>query len=257
MTFSKMPLRPAAAGEHLVTPRSDRAPAAEAKSRPLFVKQRLPVRRHRAGRSGHRLLQRMTVRSVKLRAGEGLFCTIVVKPLLAGLEACDDRMTRSGVMFRCMLTWRGVATADVTAFGASAKMQPPAALSQTFDATCSARLGRRVDTVPLGLHRRLSEFCLFQFNAASKSFHDVCVNAPDHCSPSSPRYRKCWCAIDHPPAYTCGRRWRYPPCRGQGHEYLAADRSQSADEFRQSVRPSRSIRLSRCWMDFPACSGEN
>ncbi len=186
MTFSKMPLRPAAAGEHLVTPRSDRAPAAEAKSRPLFVKQRLPVRRHRAGRSGHRLLQRMTVRSVKLRAGEGLFCTIVVKPLLAGLEACDDRMTRSGVMFRCMLTWRGVATADVTAFGASAKMQPPAALSQTFDATCSARLGRRVDTVPLGLHRRLSEFCLFQFNAASKSFHDVCVNAPTIAVPHRP-----------------------------------------------------------------------
>ena len=142
--------------------------AAEAKGRPLFVKQRLPVRRHRAGRSGHRLIQRMTVRSVKLRAGEGFFCTIVVKPLLAGLEARDDRVTRSGVMFRCMLTWRGVAAADVTAFGASAKMQPPAALSQTFDATCSARLRRWIDAVPLGLHWLLSDFPLSCFSSTDR-----------------------------------------------------------------------------------------
>src|ERR1700692_4599343 len=45
----------------LVTPRS------ETKKPPLFVKQRLPVRRHRSGRSRHRLIQRMRVRSVKPR----------------------------------------------------------------------------------------------------------------------------------------------------------------------------------------------
>jgi hypothetical protein len=79
--------------------------AGEPKSRPLFVKQRLPVRRHRSGRSGHRLIQRMRVRSVKLRAGEELLGTIVVKPPLAWLETRDYRVTRSGVVFRCMLIW--------------------------------------------------------------------------------------------------------------------------------------------------------
>jgi hypothetical protein len=37
-------------------------------------------------------------------------------------------------------------------------MQPPSAQSQAFDATCSAWLGRWVDTIPLGLHRLLSDF---------------------------------------------------------------------------------------------------
>ena len=42
------------------------------------------------------------------------------------------------------------------AFGASAKMEPPSAQSQAFDATYSAWLGRWVDTIPLGLHGLLS-----------------------------------------------------------------------------------------------------
>jgi hypothetical protein len=45
------------------------------------------------------------VRSVKLRAGEELLCTIVVKPTLSGLEARDYGVPRSGVVFRCMLVW--------------------------------------------------------------------------------------------------------------------------------------------------------
>ena len=94
----------------------------------------------------------MRVRSRQLRAGDEFFSTIVVKPPLARLEARDYRMTRSGVMFRCMLVWRTITAADVPAFGASAKMQPPRAPSQAFDAACSARLGRRVDAIPL-VHR--------------------------------------------------------------------------------------------------------
>src|SRR5258708_4968848 len=100
----------------------------------------------------------MRVRSAKLRAGEEFFRTIVVKPMLARLEARDYRVTRSGAMFRCMLVWRAVTAADVTAFGASAKMEPPSAQSRAFDATCSAWLGRRVDTIPLGLHRLLPDY---------------------------------------------------------------------------------------------------
>ena len=104
----------------------------------------------------------MRVRSVKLRAGDEFFCTIVVKPPLARLEARDYRVTRSGAVFRCMLIWRTITAADVTTFGTSAKMQPPTACSQAFDATCSAWLGHRVDTIPLGLHRLLSDFLLLQ-----------------------------------------------------------------------------------------------
>jgi hypothetical protein len=53
----------------------------------------------------HRLIQRTRVRSVKLRAGEEFFSVIVVKPPLARLETRDYRVTRSGVMFRCVLIW--------------------------------------------------------------------------------------------------------------------------------------------------------
>jgi hypothetical protein len=108
----------------------------------------------------------MRVRSGKLRAGEGFLSTVVVKPMLAWLEARDYRVTRGGVVFRCMLTWGTIAAADVTAFGASAKMEPPFARGHAFDATCSARLGRRFDTIPYGLHGLLSDFLLLQLGTA-------------------------------------------------------------------------------------------
>ena len=51
------------------------------------------------------MVQRVRVRSVKLGAGYEIFSAIVVKPLLAGLEARDYGMARGGVMFRCVLIW--------------------------------------------------------------------------------------------------------------------------------------------------------
>ena len=50
----------------------------------------------------------------------------------------------------------------MTTFRTSAKMQPPRARRRAFDATRSAWLGRRVDTIPLGLHRPPSDFRLLQ-----------------------------------------------------------------------------------------------
>ena len=129
------------------------------------MKQRLPVWGHRPGRSGRRLIQRTRVRSLKLWACDELLGTIVVKPLLARLETRDYRVTRSGAVFRRVLIWRTIAAADVPAFGASAKMQPPSAQSQAFDATCSAWLDRRVDTIPLRLHRLLSDLLLLALSA--------------------------------------------------------------------------------------------
>ena len=41
-------------------------------------------------------------------------------------------------------------------------MQPPSAQSQAFDTTCSAWLGRWVDTIPLGFHGLLSDIRLLQ-----------------------------------------------------------------------------------------------
>jgi hypothetical protein len=83
----------------------DLALAAVLKNCLLFVEQRLPVCRHRSGRSGRRLIQWMTVRSVKLRAGDELLRTIVIEPMLARLKARDYRVTRGSVMLRCMLIW--------------------------------------------------------------------------------------------------------------------------------------------------------
>ena len=132
----------------------------------------------------------MAVRSGKLRTGEGLFSTVVVKPMLARLEARDYRVPRRGVVFRCVLIWRAVAAADVTAFGASAKMKPPSAQGHAFDATCSTWLDRCVDTVPLRLHRLLSDFPLLRLGAA-QSLRQL---KPIHCRRNKFRRRGMNCA---------------------------------------------------------------
>jgi hypothetical protein len=113
----------------------------------------LPVRRHRSGRSRHRLIQRMRVRALQLRSGESLSCPIVVKPSFARLKARDNRVTSRRVVLRCMLIGRRVTAADVTAFGTSAKMKPPLAGRRAFHATCSAWLGGEIDAIPLRRHR--------------------------------------------------------------------------------------------------------
>src|SRR3954465_3072211 len=119
----------------------------------LLMQQRLPVRRHRAVRSGHRLIQRMRVRTLKLRAGESLSRAIVVKPSFTRLEARDDRMTCRRAVFRCVLIWGRITAADVTAFDTSAKVKPPPARSRAFHAPRSAWFGREIDAAPLRLHR--------------------------------------------------------------------------------------------------------
>jgi hypothetical protein len=118
---------------------------------PLFVQQALPICRDGPRWSGCGLIQRMANRGGELRSCEHLSRTVVVEPMLTRLKAHDDRMARGGVVLRGVLVWRSVAAADVPALRASAKMQPPCALSQAFDATRSARLGCWVDTVSYGL----------------------------------------------------------------------------------------------------------
>jgi hypothetical protein len=55
-------------------------------------------------------------------------------------------------MFRRMLIWRTITAADMTALGASAKMEPPSASRQAFNTTRTARHGQLVDAFSRSLH---------------------------------------------------------------------------------------------------------
>jgi hypothetical protein len=87
-----------------------------------------------------------------MRTGKEIPCAVIVEPPLSRLETRDNWVTRGRVMFRRVLIWRTITAADVTAFGASAKMQPPTASRQAFSATCTARLGRGIDALSVRIH---------------------------------------------------------------------------------------------------------
>jgi hypothetical protein len=70
---------------------------------------------------------------------------VIPEPVLAGLVAPDDRMSRIvGVMAR-VLRWRRVATADVTARSAAAQVEPPAARGEALAAARAARRYRGIN----------------------------------------------------------------------------------------------------------------
>jgi hypothetical protein len=94
----------------------------------------------------------MRARAGQLRTLESFSRSVIVEPVLAGLEAVDDRVARGGVMLRRMLAWRTIATADVAAFGASAQVQPPSVRCQAFDATCAAWFCLQIDSFWFTLH---------------------------------------------------------------------------------------------------------
>src|SRR5215831_19541720 len=94
----------------------------------------------------------MRMRRGKIRTGEELPSMVIVKPALPWLEARDNWMTRSCVMFRCMLARRIIAAADVTTFGASAKMQPPTSGRQAFNTAGTTRPNRGVYAISLRFH---------------------------------------------------------------------------------------------------------
>ena len=92
------------------------------------------------------------MRSGQIRTREEFSRAIIVKPPLAWLETRDNRMAGSCVVFRCVLTWRSIATADMTTFGASAKMQPPTSGRQAFNTTSATRLGEGMYARSLRFH---------------------------------------------------------------------------------------------------------
>jgi hypothetical protein len=88
----------------------------------------------------------MVVRRFKVRPfGKGR-AWIVEKPLFAGFEAADDRVAGGAGMRRGVLRRRRIATPDVAALGASAKMQPPPSAGQALNAAGPAGWNRHFDS---------------------------------------------------------------------------------------------------------------
>src|ERR1700689_433036 len=94
----------------------------------------------------------MRARAGQLRTLKSFSRPVIVEPLLAGLEAVDDLGARARVMLCLMLVWRTIAAADVTAFGASAQMQPPSVRWQALVGPCSAWFFLQIDFFAFALH---------------------------------------------------------------------------------------------------------
>jgi hypothetical protein len=88
----------------------------------LLVQEVFPVCGYSARGSRHGLFRRMRVRAGQGGAFEGFLRSVIVEPVLARLEAIDNRMAGGCVVLRRVLVWRSIAAADVTALGASAEM---------------------------------------------------------------------------------------------------------------------------------------
>jgi hypothetical protein len=110
----------------------------------------------------------MGARAAQLRTFKGFLCSVIVEPVLAGLEAINDRVARGGVVPRRMLAWRSIAEPNVTAFGASAQMQPPSIRRLAFNATVP--VGFAFKLIPSGSLFMLAPFlALFIQQTSSRS----------------------------------------------------------------------------------------
>src|SRR5580700_8718037 len=94
----------------------------------------------------------MPSRFRELLAGDHFTSPIVVKPGLSRFKAGRNRMARCLEMLRGVLTGGTVATADMPAFSATPKMQPPSARCQALGAALAARRHIRIDSVMFRFH---------------------------------------------------------------------------------------------------------
>jgi hypothetical protein len=81
-----------------------------------------------------------------------------------------------------MLAWRTIAAPDVTAFGASAQMQPPSLRCQAFDATCAAWFRVQINSFSFALHPCLFATLLrikphFEESLAARTRGVTCFNS--------------------------------------------------------------------------------
>src|SRR3954447_9243778 len=104
-----------------------------------------PVRGDEPGRAGHRLVLRPVLRVRQPPGAVVVLPAVVPEPVLAGLEALDDRVAgRLEVRGRVLHRGR-VAAADVPALRAAAQVHPPALRGLALRAPGTARRHRRVD----------------------------------------------------------------------------------------------------------------
>jgi hypothetical protein len=64
----------------------------------LFVQKAFPSRRNASSWPRHSLFRRMRARTAQLRTLKGFSCSVIVEPVLARLEAINDRVARGGVV---------------------------------------------------------------------------------------------------------------------------------------------------------------
>ena len=92
------------------------------------------------------------MRAGQRRAIEDLAAAIVVEPVLARLEADDDRVPGLREVGGSALVGRGVAAPDTAAFGTPIEVPPPLAGNQACGATVPTGHGCRMDTIHRSLH---------------------------------------------------------------------------------------------------------
>jgi hypothetical protein len=105
----------------------------------------LPVARDTSRWSGHRLVERMVLRTRQTWTCEGFFGAVVPEPVLAGLKAPDDRMPCLFGVFGGVLAGRAVATPDMAASSAAPQVKPPAIGGQAFKAAGTTWGHRGID----------------------------------------------------------------------------------------------------------------
>jgi hypothetical protein len=90
-----------------------------------LVQERFPVAWHPSGGSRYGLIFWMRMRRKQLHTFDHRLRRVIVEPILARLEAGDDRMPCGCRMHGCMLIRRTVTATDVPTLRAPAKMKPP------------------------------------------------------------------------------------------------------------------------------------
>ena len=132
----------------------------------------LPVAWHASDRARDALLKGMAVRWRQLGADHEVVGAVVVEPVLAGLEALDDRMPGRPVVGGRVAGQRVIATADMPAGSATTQMQPPPlwACRVTFDAARAAWGASGID-----VSHELQSGALFIGLCAPIAANSVCV----------------------------------------------------------------------------------
>jgi hypothetical protein len=97
----------------------------------------LPVGWNAAGWTWYRLVNGVVQWRRELGTLQVLVGAVVPEPILARLEAADERVTGRVRMCGCMLFGRVVATPDMTALRTAPEMEPPTTSFETLDATGS------------------------------------------------------------------------------------------------------------------------